>query len=71
MWQVDINATCDDTVHLIDKVKTPRIGKWIQQKGGGYKCSYCGCFSLDRIDGKWVYVSERTRICPYCKANMR
>ena len=41
-------------------------GKWIAQKGGGYCCSECGSYSLDKVDGAFVHVSVRTRYCHNC-----
>ena len=46
-------------------------GKWIAQKGGGYRCSECKHYALDERDGNFIYVSAKTKFCPYCGADMR
>ena len=46
-------------------------GKWIAQKGGGYRCSECKHYALDERDGNFIYVSAKSKFCPYCGADMR
>ena len=46
-------------------------GKWIAQKGGGYRCSECKHYALDERDGNFIHVSAKTKFCPYCGADMR
>lgn len=46
-------------------------GKWIAQKGGGYRCSECKHYALDERDGNLIHVSAKTKFCPYCGADMR
>jgi predicted SprT family Zn-dependent metalloprotease len=45
-------------------------GKWMAQKGGGYRCSECKHYALDERDGNLVHVSAKTKFCPYCGAEM-
>ena len=46
-------------------------GKWIAQRGGGYRCSECKHYALDERDGNLIHVSAKTKFCPYCGADMR
>ena len=46
-------------------------GYWVSQKGGGYRCSECGRYALDEVDGNFIHVAFESNFCPYCGADMR
>ena len=45
-------------------------GEWVPQYGGGYRCSKCGGYALDMVDGNFIHVAERSKFCPNCGAEM-
>lgn len=47
-----------------------KVGKWMAQNGGGYRCSECGRYALDEIEGNFVHVAARTPYCPFCGKKM-
>ena len=48
----------------------PRTGKWEPQSGGGYCCSVCGRYAMDKADGRIVMISVKSKFCPNCGAKM-
>ena len=54
----------------IEALKAQKVGKWIDQKGGGCCCSECGNYALDEIDGNFVHVALKSNYCPYCGSRM-
>ena len=48
----------------------PRTGKWEPQSGGGYCCSVCGRYAMDKADGRIVMISIKSKFCPNCGAKM-
>ena len=55
------------TVDVVEREK----GKWMAQKGGGYRCSECKHYALDEREGNLIHVSAKTKFCPHCGADMR
>ena len=49
----------------------PNTGHWVSQRGGGYCCSECGRYALDKVDGNFISVAFKSNFCPYCGADMR
>lgn len=47
-----------------------KVGKWIDQKGGGCCCSECGRYALDEVDGNFIHVAAKSNYCPNCGAKM-
>lgn len=45
-------------------------GEWVPQYGGGYRCSKCGSYALDMVDGNFIHVAERSKFCPNCGTYM-
>lgn len=45
-------------------------GKWESQSDGGYCCSLCGRYAMDKADGRIVMISVKSRFCPNCGAKM-
>ena len=52
------------------KIAEPRTGKWEPQSGGGYCCSVCGRYAMDKADGRIVMISVKSKFCPNCGAKM-
>ena len=48
----------------------PKRGKWESQSDGGYCCSLCGRYAMDKADGRIVMISVKSRFCPNCGAEM-
>ena len=46
-------------------------GKWIPLKGGGYSCSKCKGYPLDRVDSNFMRLAVKSDFCPWCGADMR
>ena len=46
-------------------------GEWIPQHGGGYRCSKCGDYALDMVDGNFIHVSVKSKFCPNCGTYMK
>lgn len=64
------------TLEIMDAQPTADVverkrGKWIAQRGGGYRCSECKHYALDERDGNLIHVSAKTKFCPHCGADMR
>lgn len=47
-----------------------RRGTWEPQSGGGYCCSECGRYAMDKADGRTVMISAKSKFCPNCGAKM-
>lgn len=72
MYMMGIRDGLADDSDSYDSLIQPEqaMGKWISQKGGSYKCSECGGYALNEIDGNYILVAARTPYCPFCGKRM-
>ena len=69
-WFVSAEAVFDAILNAPTIKPEQQVGKWESQKGGGYKCSECGQYALDEIEGNYIHVAARTPYCPFCGKKM-
>ena len=61
-----------DTIRELPSAETePNTGYWVSQRGGDYRCSECGRYALDEVDGYFIHLAFKSNFCPYCGADMR
>ena len=61
----------DSIIDLLPSAQPePKRGKWESQSGGGYCCSECGRYAMDKADGRIVMISVKSKFCPHCGAKM-
>lgn len=63
-------VSVEDIEELPSAETEPNTGQWVSQKGGGYRCSECGRYALDEVDGCFIHVAYKSNFCPYCGADM-
>lgn len=64
-------VSVEDIEELPSAETEPNTGHWVSQRGGGYRCSECGRYALDEVDGNFIHVAFKSNFCPYCGADMR
>ena len=68
---IDAETAVNGLKELPSAETEPNTGHWVSQRGGGYRCSECGRYALDEVDGYFIHVAFKSNFCPYCGADMR
>ena len=70
-WAKEITESfCKDIDEQPTVMAELRRGTWEPQSGGGYCCSECGRYAMDKADGRTVMISAKSKFCPNCGAKM-
>jgi len=54
----------------IEALQEKKVGKWLSQVGGGYRCSECGRDALHDVGEKFALLFTKSKYCPHCGAKM-